>query len=233
MSEIINWEEMIEEIKLNPLQGWLNLSLKALNEMDESAPWDAVIYDVLMNAYAIIVEAKDAGLTPFGVAIPAIRGDLGADCLAIYEMLNYILEVGSKHLNSAEADKKRERFKNLFSNEFAYEFSQGDLNRLQVLINEIREHIAGSDGLEDGHRRRLLMRLEKLQGELHKKVSDLDRFWGLVGDAGVVLGKLGTDAKPVVDRVKEIADIVWSAQSRAEELPSNARFPEIGMDSED
>jgi hypothetical protein len=56
-------------------------------------------------------------------------------------------------------------------------------------------------------------------------MSDLDRFWGLIGDAGVVLGKLGNDAKPFVDRIKEIADIVWNTQSRAEELPSGTRPP--------
>jgi hypothetical protein len=76
----------------------------------------------------------------------------------------------------------------------------------------------------------LLSRLEKLQSELHKRVSDLDRFWGLVGDAGVVLGKLGTDAKPIVDRVREIAQITWKTQSRTEELPSNISNPMIGFE---
>ncbi len=63
-------------------------------------------------------------------------------------------------------------------------------------------------------------------------MSDLDRFWGLVGDAGVILGKLGTDAKPFVDRVKEIADSVWRAQSRTEELPSNTPTP-LGKSDDD
>lgn len=59
-------------------------------------------------------------------------------------------------------------------------------------------------------------------------MSDLVRFWGLVGDAGVVLAKLGDDAKPIVDRIREIADIVWQTQGRAEELPSGATLPQIG-----
>jgi hypothetical protein len=63
--------------------------------------------------------------------------------------------------------------------------------------------------------------------ELHKKVSDLDRFWGLIGDAGVVVGKLGENAKPIVDRIREIADIVWQTQSRAEELPSGTKLPQL------
>jgi hypothetical protein len=55
--------------------------------------------------------------------------------------------------------------------------------------------------------------------ELHKKMSNLDKFWGLIGDAGVTLGKFGEEAKPFVDRIREIVDIIWRVQSIAEELP--------------
>ena len=41
----------------------------------------------------------------------------------------------------------------------------------------------------------------------------------------MVLGKLGQDAKPIVDRIKEVAEIVWQTQSRAEELPSGTEIP--------
>lgn len=103
---------------------------------------------------------------------------------------------------------------------------------MQVLISQVRDLIVNDNGLEKDHKRRLLSRVEKLQSELHKKVSDLDRFWGLIGDAGVVLGKLGKDAKPIVDRIKEIADIVWQTQSRAEELPSGTRPPLLTDESQ-
>lgn len=56
-------------------------------------------------------------------------------------------------------------------------------------------------------------------------MSSLDKFWGLVGDAGVVIGKFGKDAKPMVDRIREITQIIWSIQARAEELPSNTMMP--------
>ena len=53
-------------------------------------------------------------------------------------------------------------------------------------------------------------------------MSNIDQFWGLVGDAGVALGKFGEDAKPFVDLIKEILDIIWRVQSNAEELPSGS-----------
>jgi hypothetical protein len=115
-----------------------------------------------------------------------------------------------------------------YGTEFGYEFTEGDLNRVQELINELRESIAASDLFEDAHKQRLLARLEKMQAELHKKVSDLDRFWGLMGDATVMLRKFGDDAKPIVDRVRELSQIVWNTQSHAEELPSDSPMPLIG-----
>jgi len=110
-----------------------------------------------------------------------------------------------------------------------YEFSEGDLARIQVIINELRDTISESEIFDANHKERLLKKLEALQRELHKKVSSLDAFWGLIGEAGVALGKFGKDAKPVVDRIKEMAQIVWRTQARAEELPSGTTLPLLAV----
>lgn len=126
-------------------------------------------------------------------------------------------------LNKIESSQNK--FGMHFETEFCYEFTTGDLDRIQTLINELRENIIKSKFFEDDHRARLLKRLEKLQAALHKKVTNLDMFWGLVGDAGVALGKFGTDAKPIIDMIKEIANIAWRTQSISEELPSGTGTP--------
>lgn len=117
------------------------------------------------------------------------------------------------------------RFNSLLGKEFAYEFSEGDLNRVQSLINELRAQVQAANFLSAEHRARLLKRVERVQQELHKRVSDLDRFWGLVGDAGVALRKFGEDAKPIVDRVRELAELTWRTQARSEGLTSDAAPP--------
>ncbi|MCX5890718.1 MAG: hypothetical protein NTY36_14925 [Deltaproteobacteria bacterium] len=116
--------------------------------------------------------------------------------------------------------RAREKFKIKFGTIFSYEFSEGDLIRIQTIINELREHIVDSELFDAKHKERILKKLEGLQMELHKKMSSLANFWDLMGDAGVALGKFGKDAKPFVDRVKEILQIIWRTQVRAEELPS-------------
>src|SRR5690606_24617188 len=143
-----------------------------------------------------------------------ISGNFEYNC---QRLLQYLVNVRGEfqgHAYEIQFASIRDRYKTALKANFAYEFSQGDLERVQVLVNELREKISRATELDVEHRQRLLARLEKLQTELHKRVSDLDRFWGMIGDAGVVLGKLGNDAKPIVDRIREIADIVWRTQSR-------------------
>ena len=139
-------------------------------------------------------------------------------------------EIGSNKKNQlfAAIDNK----KKILDKGFFYEFTEGDLHRVQQLINELRQEITASDLFEESHRRRLLRRLEAMQAEMHKKMSDVDRIWGLVGDAGVVIGKFGKDSKPFVDRIKELSQIAWKTQARAEELPSSSQNPLLGHDEE-
>jgi len=124
------------------------------------------------------------------------------------------------------------RFKQIIKSGFGYDFSEADVSRVQTLIDELRKLLTADSSLDEDHKRRLLLRLEKLQAELHKRVSDLSNFYNLMGDAGVALGKLGKDAKPLVDRITEILQIGWKAQARAEKLPSSADNPMIGHDGE-
>ncbi len=138
-------------------------------------------------------------------------------------------EVGSNNKNqflSAIKNKKA-----ILNKGFFYEFTDGDLKRIQQIINELRSQITESTLFEDGHKQRLLRRLEAMQSEMHKKMSDVDKIWGLVGDAGVVVGKFGKDAKPFVDRIKELSKIAWRTQARAEELPSDSQNPLLGNDT--
>jgi hypothetical protein len=111
-------------------------------------------------------------------------------------------------------------------------FTEGHIKRFQELINELRDELSKQSELDEAHKRRLLKRLEALQKELHKKVSDLDHFRGLLGAFSVAVGKLGTDAKPVVDRVKEIVHIAWKSEARSEQLSSSAENPLLGNDAE-
>lgn len=102
----------------------------------------------------------------------------------------------------------------------AIEFTSGDLDRIQELINQTRDIVTNSDAFEPRHKQRVLDKLEKLQNELHKRMTKVDDFYLLLPEAGLALGKFGENARPFVEHIKEIMRIVFRYQAQREELPS-------------
>jgi uncharacterized protein YoxC len=101
------------------------------------------------------------------------------------------------------------------------------LKKIEAMLDGIGKFVSGSDGFDQGYKSRLLNRLNKLKDDSYKKVGDLDQFWGLIGEAGIARSTLGRDAKPVVDRIRQIVEIIWRTQARAEELPSGIEIPSV------
>ncbi|WP_322009276.1 hypothetical protein [Paraburkholderia sp. J12] len=197
--------------------------------------WSADDHKFMIEAYALLSGMLQESLLPDLdlPAEPVVTGDIAMDCSNIFGFYGHVAELCRRLEIKARLARLQRSMIATIGAGFAYEFSQGDLDRVQHLVNELRELISASDNFEEKHQRRLLMRLEKLQTELHKRMSDLDHLWGLVGDAGVALGKLGKDAKPIIDRVREITTITWRTQARSEELPSDAPIPQLEDQSDD
>ncbi|WP_275545184.1 hypothetical protein [Pseudomonas sp. Marseille-Q0931] len=220
--------KLVERMRGETAATVVELCREVLSEVQKGSAWTTEDYTVLSEVYMFLEAAREANI--LASEAPALNcvdvTSRSVFCNSAQAWLNELYNFYNGVLDLNRFDANRNHFRSMFGNIFSYEFSQGDVERVQLLINELRVQISSAD-LEDGHKQRLLARLEKLQSELHKKISDLDRFWGLVGDAGVVVGKLGSDAKPIVDRIKEVADIVWRTQSRAEELPSGSEFPRL------
>ncbi|CAG9275108.1 conserved hypothetical protein [Paraburkholderia unamae] len=195
----------------------------------QSQEWSTDDHEFFIEAYALLSGMLQESLLPDLdlPADPVINGDIERDCSNIYGFYGHVAEQCRRLEIKARLARLQRSMTATIGAGFGYEFSQGDLDRVQHLVNELRELISASDKFEEKHQRRLLMRLEKLQAELHKRMSDLDHLWGLIGDAGVAFGKLGKDAKPIVDRVREITTITWRTQARTEELPSDAPIPQL------
>ena len=219
--------DFIESIENDTVSATIQICERAREVLSDEREWTDVGYQAMAEAFALLCEMSECGLLPVQLDFPNLTNDSNEDSSTIYNFLDAVLTMCKAEATKLRMQSLRSRFRVSLAAGFAYEFSQGDLDRVQELINELRELIANTTDLEREHQQRLLRRLERLQSEMHKKLSDLDRFWGLIGDAGVVLGKIGTDAKPFVDRVREIADIVWQTQSRAEELPSGTKLPSL------
>ena len=188
-------------------------------------------YGYYAEAYAALeayVEAKD-----LPIELPQLDQDTNVHPGQIRAIVREVSEGIAETIKRDSLSEARSRFRQKFGLVFVYEFSDGDLKRVQTLLNEMRDVVSESEDFDAGHKERILKKLERLQSELHKKVTSLDRFYGLLGEGGVALGKFGKDAKPFVDRVKEVAQIIWRTQARAEELPSDTTLPLLTLKAED
>src|SRR6185436_926334 len=116
-------------------------------------------------------------------------------------------ELSSRHYKGY-FESKTEEYVALFSKVSVYEFSEPDFKRAQGLVNELRDLIRDSTLISEEHKRRLLRKLEAMRGELHRRTSDIDRFWGFIGEAGIAMRKFGEDLAPISERVLELGGIV-------------------------
>ncbi len=181
------------------------------------------IYDEYIRQYVLVWYLAEKVIP--GLKRPELKSDRNE---SLTEIRGFVVRVSNSCesvrlenlLSNTEKDVKAH-----FGDTIVYRFSTDEQKRIAVLIAELRELISESELLDDDHKRRLLARLEKLQAEVHKKISNLDVFWGVVGDAGVALGKLGNDAKPIVDRFREVIETAWKAQAKAEQLPPSDKIP--------
>jgi len=130
----------------------------------------------------------------------------------------YFVQVGnvvraelSKRHARGYFESKTEEYVSLFSRVSVYEFSETDFKRIHDLVGELRDLIRDSSLITEEHKRRLLRRLEAMRGELYQKTSDIDRFWGFLGEAGIAMRKFGDDLSPISQRVLELGGLVIAA----------------------
>jgi len=93
------------------------------------------------------------------INLEPISGNPDTDIDAVSTFANVLLEqLRHKTLNGAGQFKKRHRLM-LGTAGSHYEFREGDVKRIQVLINGLRDLIVASDELQEGHKQRVLKKL--------------------------------------------------------------------------
>ena len=160
--------------------------------------------------------------------VPDRTGHPGTDIINMQSFIKNVAQQAQVQIDRQNTEDKLKHYEDVYrialGNVFHFEFSEGDLKRIQKLVNELRDLISATEELEQKHKQRVLRKLEKLQSELHKKIRDLDLFYGTIIELSVTARIVGENFKPVVDRIRELVGIVWPVQARAFELPSDAPF---------
>lgn len=192
--------------------------------------------DLSLEAFAIFQAYCDAHSLDYPLSDPTTSSNTRDMVSGVSNQFSSLRDTLNDQVEMERSKKfletSQDRFNGRFGVVFSYEFSENEHDRIQSLINELRNQISVAEQFESKHKARIMGKLEGLQREMHRHMSSLDQLWGVIGDAGVVLGKLGTEGKPFVDRVKEIIKITWEVQVRAEDLPTSTRLPFLRQDVE-
>ncbi|MFL1524112.1 hypothetical protein [Pseudomonas sp. O230] len=228
-------QEILDQISDDPLAGTITACEFVSSSFNPQSPWEEDDEELLFEIYSLISSLKEAKQIEYIADEPNLNSAFPSLCSQISTFMNEVRAQLEAKFRTKTNQRKVDQFKNHFSltitNAFGYEFTDGDLKRIRALINELRELITENTELDEEHKLRLLKRLERMQSEIHKKVSDLNAFYGLAVEASVMLKKVGENAKPIVDRIKELTGISWNTQARAENLPSGTEPPLLENDA--
>lgn len=228
-------QEILEQVNDDPSVAVISACNFIQAEVSGRSVWEEEDEYLLYEIYALITTLKEVGRIQYVADAPDLTAKFPHICSYLSSFMETVKAQLEQLVRNQSNARRLEQIRNHLSitinNAFGYEFTDGDLKRIQQLINELRELVSANTELDAGHKQRMLKRLEKMQSELHKKMSDIGKFYELMGDAGVALGKLGEGAKPFVERIKELVDIGWKSQARAEQLQTDAENPLIGQDS--
>lgn len=215
------------DIPKNPIHSVVEICKTAINETKDinifNVNEDSV--EIYFEYYALLKSIFESDILESATPVPKITGKINHDFKEIEDYIKLVLEEFGSAASELRIKSLSENFKMKIKVDFSYSFTDGDITRLKELIDELENDIDSSEFIDGEYKKRLLERLRVLKSELGKYTDSLDKFWGLIGDAGSLLGKYGEEARPIFNHYKEVVEIAWNTQSTAEELPSNAKNP--------
>lgn len=181
--------------------------------------------DVYLDVFGFLESLRDHFPNDKLGSMPQYSGNMGSDESRLRTTFQQLRKVAENTIQQRMAQPRVEQAKNRWDKHFGkavvYELSDKDLRRAQRLVNDLRKIIQDTDELSDRFRRRLLLKLEKFQRELHKKVSSWDTFWGMFVEMGAGIGQFGKNIKPAMDRIEQLAKIIWRSQTVGLALPQS------------
>lgn len=154
---------------------------------------------------------------------PQLTGDRGQNTREIRNFFYTLRDALDAEVAKLTVEQARSKFSNRFARVSYFEIPDENLKKLQLLFNSIRYEVERSQNLSEDVRWRLLKKLEATELKTQKKMTDLDRLWGFMGEARVLLSGTGEDTRIILDRINEIARITRAAQAK---LINGAPLPE-------
>ncbi len=125
-------------------------------------------------------------------------------------------EIARHHLAKLKVELAHAKYAQLLGEGFSYHLTGEEVKEAQALLSELKQLVENNGGLKKEFKERLQRRLEELHFKIHLKISSLDPWWGLLGDACIVLRMAGEGANPIAERICSLVSLAWRIQVRNE-----------------
>lgn len=220
--------DFLADLKHEPVAGCLKVCSTVFGRLSkDDAAWTDSDHRLLCEAYAVVSALVEGGLLPVKLDAPAVRGRTADDCSALRQYLEQAVRLCREVQTRQRLDQLKLSVRWSMGLGVQYAFGATELKRLKELAHQMDAALVQGEALPDGLTQRLRARIARLLADLRPALPDMDRFWGLMGDARVIRASGNTQARQLAGWLGEMSDIVWHAQARAEGLPAVGHAPAV------
>lgn len=183
-----------------------------------------------LNALALFEIYNETHPLNIKFDLPALGTDAEKNSQTIIEFFEGL----KANLNELIVKQKLAGFRQTYADKFkkstSYMFESGERNEIRKLIHELRVLINDLDIVTADHKVRLMDRMGGIHVDLDLRLPNLDRIWGLLGEANIVNARYGVPGRLIVERLYQIVNIAWQAQARAESVDPQSSRPTPPID---
>lgn len=127
----------------------------------------------------------------------------------------------AKLLGVGDAQRIRNKRENVANDVLqTFELEQDDKSRMLSLCSEMRGLNNSTQELDDKTKNRISKRITAIEAQIRSGLGILDVVLGGVAEIGEAAGKFGNDVKPLVDRMREVAQLARSGSNDPDALPA-------------
>jgi hypothetical protein len=217
-------EDYIKNLPKDPISAGIKLCVDFRCFHHEStAEIHLTDYITYLKAHFLLLSL--AHMIGYEIGISNLADDIEANITYIVTTFNQYESIFKKASREHHVSKISELLTGKYYTTISCRFTNSDLGRIKQLINELDRIVSETNNLSGSDKTSLLGELKIIRPDLEKGSLDLDSFWQLVEVANGMLGKLGKDAEPVAERIREIAVIAWRTPAYVHKLSSDTATP--------
>jgi hypothetical protein len=217
-------EDYIKNLPKDPISAGIKLCVDFRCFHHEStAEIHLTDYITYLKAHFLLLSL--AHMIGYEIGISNLADDIEANITYIVTTFNQYESIFKKASREHHVSKISELLTGKYYTTISCRFTNSDLGRIKQLINELDRIVSETNNLSGSDKTSLLGELKIIRPDLEKSSLDLDSFWQLVEVANGMLGKLGKDAEPVAERIREIAVIAWRTPAYVHKLSSDTATP--------